>query len=163
MHEPDTRTQHPIVSFLTITVFFQMMGGLMGWVTAQGVDGWYQSLSRSPLNPPDYLFGVVWTALYFLLAVAFWLLWKKPQSKERKRVLGLFAAHMILNWLWSPLFFLLHATGASLALLFCLIFTGAMLGWLAWPMDRRASLIFAPYLCWLIFAGHLTYYIWRMN
>lgn len=160
---PDTRTKHPLVSFLACVAFFQAMGGLMGWITAQGVDDWYQTLRRSPLNPPDFAFGVAWTILYFLLSVSFWLVWKSPATKERTILLWLFASHMVLNWAWSPLFFILHATAASFVLILVMIFTAAMLAWLLWPIDKRASLMFLPYIGWLMFAGHLSHYIWQSN
>lgn len=163
MDRPATKTQHPLVSFLSITAFFQAMGGLMGWITAQGVDGWYQTIQKSPLNPPDFVFGVVWTGLYFLLGLAFWLVWIKPRTHERTTIICLFILHMIMNWAWSPVFFVLHATGTSVAVIFAMIFTAGMLLWLLWRLDRRASLIFVPYIGWLVFAGHLSHFIWRMN
>lgn len=163
LNEPDTRTKHPLKSFLGFVIFFQAMGGLMGWITAQGVDGWYQTLQRSPLTPPDPVFGIVWSVLYFMLAVAFWLAWKKRSGKQRTIILVLFAFHMILNWLWSPLFFIAHAVGASLLVILVMIFTAAMLAWLLWNQDKRASILFAPYICWLLFAAHLTHFIWQAN
>ena len=160
---PATRTRNSVLSFLVIVCFFQLMGGLMGWITAQDVDGWYQTLWRSPLNPPDYIFGIVWTGLYFLLSVGFWLIWKKENKSERNWLLVLFASHMILNWAWSPLFFAMHATGAAFLVILLMIFSAAMLTWLVWRFDKRVSLIFIPYLLWLMFAGHLSHYIWQSN
>lgn len=156
-------TKRGILSFLACLSVFQGMGGLMGWITVQGVDGWYQSLRRSPLNPPDHVFGIVWSLLYALLATSFWLVLKSPAGKTRFYLLALFVSHMILNWLWSPLFFSLHVVGASLFVIFTMIFTAAMLAWLIWPVDRRASLIFIPYIAWLFFAGHLCHYILQSN
>lgn len=163
INEPDSRTKHGFLSFLPFAAFFQAVGGSIGWLTGQGVDGWYQTLRKSPLTPPDSVFGIVWSALYLLLAISFWLVWKSPHTPERRYLLILFAAHMLLNWLWSPLFFIAHATGASVLLIFAMIFTAAILAWLVWPIDKRASLIFAPYITWLIFAGHLSHYIWQSN
>lgn len=163
IEESVTRTKQPLVSFLCIIVFFQAMGGLMGWITAQGVDSWYQTLQRSPLNPPDFVFGIVWTGLYLLLGIAFWLVWQKPRTRARAIAMGLFLFHMILNWAWSPLFFAFHAVGASVLVILLMIFTAAMLLWLLWPLDRRAALVFVPYIGWLGFAGHLSHYIWKMN
>lgn len=160
---PAKRTRHPLLSFLVIAVFFQAMGALVGWITAQEIEGWYQTLRRSPLNPPDYVFGLVWTALYFLLSVGFWLIWKKENSREKNWLLGFFAAHMILNWAWSPLFFALHATGPAFLAILIMVFSAAMIAWLAWNLDKRVSLIFIPYLLWLMFAGHLAHYIWQSN
>ncbi len=163
MNPTDTRTAHPVLSFLVIAAFFQGMGGLMGWITTQGIDGWYQTLDRSPLTPPNPAFGIIWSILYFLLSAAFWLVWRKPESKQRSFVISLFTAHMVLNWLWSPLFFTAHALLPSFLLILFLIFTAAMLFWLLLPLDRKAVFVFVPYIGWLTFAGHLSHFILQKN
>ncbi len=163
MKNNPAQTIHPAISFLGIVALFQAMGGLMGWITANGIDGWYQALVKSPLNPPDYVFGIVWTVLYFLLALAFWRLWKKPHSKERTYILSLFLIQMILNWFWSPLFFTAHALSPSFFLIVSLIALTGLLCWKSWPMDKIAAGIFMPYMAWLTFAGHLSFYTWQNN
>jgi tryptophan-rich sensory protein len=163
LHEPDKRTKHPLGSFLAVVVFFQAMGGLMGWITAHGVDDWYRTLQRSPLTPPDPAFGIVWSILYLLLAISFWRLWKSPDTNQKRFTLVLFVSHMILNWLWTPLFFIAHALGASVLAILVMIFSASMLAWLLWPQDKRAAMIFAPYLAWLLFAAHLSHFIWKFN
>jgi translocator protein len=156
-----TRTQKPLLSFLIVLAVFQIVGGFLGWVSGPGIDGWYESLTRSPLNPPGYVFGIVWPILYALLAFSFWSLWRRENTAERTFVLRLFIAHMILNWAWSPVFFIAHQVLAALILLFLMIFTAAMLLWLIWPMNKAAAAVFIPYLCWLTFASHLTHYIFK--
>lgn len=163
MNPTNRITAYPVLSFLGFVGFFQLMGGLMGWITAHGVDGWYQTLNRSPLTPPDAVFGIVWAALYFLLSVAFWMVWKRDKSEGRTFALRLFTAHMVLNWLWSPLFFTAHALLPAFALILILIYTAAMLFWLILPLDRKAAFIFIPYISWLTFAGHLSHYILQKN
>lgn len=98
-----TTTQRPLISFLIVLAVFQTIGGFLGWVSGPGIDGWYESLAKSPLNPPGMVFGIVWPALYALLAFSFWSVWRRENSPERTFALRLFAAHMILNWAWSPL------------------------------------------------------------
>lgn len=105
----------------------------------------------------------MWTILYILLSVAFWLVWKKEPSKERTTVLSLFAGHMVLNWLWTPAFFTFHLLFVSYALILVLIFTAAMVAWLAYREDKRTIFAFVPYILWLCFAGHLSQYIWIAN
>jgi tryptophan-rich sensory protein len=77
--------------------------------------------------------------------------------------LALFALHMLLNWAWSPLFFMAQAVLAAWLLILLLIFTAAMLLWLIWPIDRPAALVFLPYILWLVFAGHLSHFILLNN
>jgi benzodiazapine receptor len=159
MNSLDTRTQKPLVSFLIVFAIFQLVGGFLGWVSGPGMDGWYDSLVKSPLNPPGIVFGIVWPVLYGLLAYSFWTVWRKENLLDRNFVLRLFAAHMVLNWAWSPVFFIAHNIIAALVLLFILIFTASMLLWLIWPIDKKAAIVLVPYLGWLTFAGHLTHYI----
>jgi benzodiazapine receptor len=163
MNFPNTRTSKSMISFLGIVIFFQGMGGLMGWLTAQSVDDWYRTLVKSPFNPPDPVFGIVWTALYFLLSISFWRIWSKPKSPERTFVLGAFTFHMILNWLWTPLFFTAHALFPAFAMLLIILLTALILAWLVYSIDRAASLSFVPYIAWLCLAAHLSYFIWSNN
>ncbi len=159
MNSIETRTQKPLISFLIVLAVFQIIGGFLGWVSGPGMDGWYASLTKSPLNPPGMVFGIVWPMLYALLAYSFWSVWRTENSPERTFILRLFAAHMILNWAWSPLFFLAHHVLAALIVIFVMIFTAAMLLWLIWPVKKAAAAAFVPYIAWLTFAGHLTHYI----
>lgn len=161
---PHMITSHKTFSFLAIAVFFQAMGGLMGWITSQSLDGWYQELARSPFNPPDYAFGIAWTILYFLLSVSFFLLWQSAKTKERSIALRLFFFHMVLNWAWSPLFFTAHQLFAAFALIVLLIVTAIfMMAFYYKKINRTAGLLFIPYILWLCLAGHLSYYIWAHN
>ncbi len=163
MTNPASRTHRNVIGFLIIVAFFQIMGGLMGWITSESVDGWYQTIHKSPLNPPDAVFGIVWSMLYVVLSIAFWLVWKKEESNHRTTTLSLFMGHMVLNWLWTPVFFTLHLLFISYALVLILIFTAAMVAWLAFQEDKRTAIAFAPYILWLCFAGHLSQYIWIAN
>ena len=160
MHGIDRKS---ILSLILIVVAFQAMGGLMGYITSQDVGTWYQTLNRSPVNPPDWAFGVVWTTLYILLAVALWKVWEGKDLPDRKIVLGLFAGHMLFNWAWTPVFFTAHLVLPALLIILAMIFTAAMLAWLVRPLGLWVSLVFVPYIAWLTLAGHLTYYIWMKN
>ena len=159
MNSVDKQTRSPLTSFLLTLAVFQVVGGFLGFISGPGIDGWYASLAKSPLNPPGAVFGIVWPVLYALLAFSFWSIWKKPNSPARTHILYLFAAHMVLNWAWSPLFFIAHQIFAALMVIFIMIFTAAMLLWLIWPVSRTAALVFLPYIGWLTFAGHLTHFI----
>lgn len=151
------------LSLLAFIALFQIMGGLMGWVTSKEVDGWYKTLERSPLNPPEATFGIVWTALYLMLAFAAWKIWSMPESRQRSVILALFGFHMLLNWAWTPVFFTLHAVLASLIVIAVMIITAALLGWMIRKHSSAAALVFVPYTAWLCFAAHLTQYIYAHN
>lgn len=152
-----------LISFLGFVIFFQIMSGAMGWITVQGIPGWYHELVKSPLNPPNQWFSIVWTVLYVLLAAIPWLIWRKPDSKARQTILWMYAGHMLLNWIWTPVFFTFHAVLPALVIIFVLIFTAAILAWLCWKKSRIAGILFVPYILWLCFAAHLTHYILMKN
>lgn len=149
-------------------IFFQLMGGIMAYLTAQGVEGWYQMLEKSPLNPPDWAFGAAWTALYVLLAVTAWLVWHKKtddpaQNRNRAIALAVFTGHMGLNWAWTPVFFTFHWLLPAFLLILALIVTALWLARLIYKAQGPAAWLMLPYIGWLTFASHLAYYIWRHN
>lgn len=163
MQSNATRTTNRAVSFLAWVAFFQAMGGLMGLITSQDLDSWYRGLEKSQLNPPDPVFGITWTLLYFLLSISFWLLWLRRNLPGTRTVLLLFGGHMILNWIWTPAFFTFHLLAGSFYLILALIVTAAIVARKAYFVDKRAAWMFAPYIAWLCFAAHLSFYIWQNN
>lgn len=128
-----------------------------------GPDEWFRTLIRPPLNPPNWVFGPVWSTLYVLMGVALWLLWRAPVQSGRKLVLALFAVQLVLNAGWSWLFFGRHAIGAALVELLLLASVVATLILLARRHSRTAALLLTPYLAWLLFAGYLNFGYWRLN
>jgi benzodiazapine receptor len=157
------RNLHPYAVLTLFVIGFQVIGGLMGLFSPGNVDLWYDPLVKSPLNPPGVAFGIAWTILYFLLAVCLWMVWKLPDSQNRRIILTFFGIHMVMNWAWTPLFFSLHAVMSALVLLVALVITAIMLFKMIWPLDRRAAMLLLPYIAWLCFATHLNYYIWAHN
>jgi len=147
--------------------------GLLGWLLAAfaaGVVGaiasvdaasFYGQLSKPAWAPPAGVFGPVWSALYALMGVAAWLVWRAPGSKRVP--LGLFAAQLAANALWSWLFFAWHrgalAAAEVLVLLALIIATIAAFG----RVRRLAALLLVPYLLWVAFASVLTWAVWRGN
>ena len=152
-------TKFKLMSLMGLIILFQVIGGSIGWMTSKQIDGWYQTLEKSPLTPPDYLFGVVWSFLYILLAIVIWVILEKPKTVEKTYILLVFGLHMILNWAWSFVFFLAHALLASALLLFVILITGIYLAVLIHKHYGLISLALTPYLFWLSFAGYLSFYI----
>ncbi len=147
--------------------------GLLGWLTAcfaaAAMGGffmpgeWYASLTKPSWNPPGWLFGPVWTALYTIMAVAAWLVWKRGGFAGQRGPLTLFLVQLALNAVWTPLFFGLHWPGVA--------FAEIVLLWLAIAatfaafrrIDRVAAWLLAPYLGWVGFAAVLNCALWRLN
>lgn len=150
-------------SLIGFIILFEAIGGALGLLTAQEIESWYSGLAKSPYTPPDAAFGIVWPILYAMLAIAVWIVWQKPESAERKNILILFAAHMVLNWAWTPVFFTAHETLAGFIILVLIVATAIWLALQLWRLDRRAALLLVPYIAWVLFASHLNYYIWQNN
>jgi tryptophan-rich sensory protein len=124
---------------------------------------WYASLRKPPWNPPGWVFGPVWTALYTIMAAAAWQVWKRGGWAAQWRPLALFLVQLALNAAWTPLFFGLHWTGVAFAEIVLLwLAIGATL--LAFrSVSRAAAWLLAPYLAWVSFAAVLNFTLWRLN
>jgi tryptophan-rich sensory protein len=90
------------------------VAGVSGLWTASEVPGWYRTLARPVIAPPNWVFGPVWTLLYALMAIAAWQVWESAASPLRTWGLALFLVQLILNFAWSLIFFHQHAIGAAL-------------------------------------------------
>ncbi len=125
---------------------------------------WFDNLNKPSWNPPDYVFGPVWTFLYLLMGTALWLIWKSDAPEpEKKNAEWMFACQLFLNFWWSILFFRFHSPGlafAEIILLLGAIFV-TMLRFA--PISRLASWLMVPYISWVSFASILNYTIWVMN
>jgi benzodiazapine receptor len=146
-----------LAGWVAVTFAAAAMGGLF-------LPGdWYARLQKPAWNPPNWIFGPVWTALYTIMAVTAWLVWKRGGFAGQRGALLLFLLQLLFNALWSPLFFGLHLPG--------LAFVDLVLLWLAllatvaafWKAHRLAGAMLLPYLAWITFAGALNFAIWRLN
>lgn len=124
---------------------------------------WYASLKKPSWNPPPWIFAPVWSALYAMMAVAAWLVWKRGGFSTQRRPLALFLAQLALNALWTPLFFGLHRPGLAFLeiLLLWLAIAATLLAFR--PVNSAAAWLLAPYLTWVSFAAALNFALWRLN
>lgn len=156
--------RRPIATVLGVVLACVLLGGIGGLITAPQIDTWYQTLQKPWFNPPNWLFGPVWTVLYTLQGVAAWLLWRKGIGQREVRIaLGLFVAQFTLNVAWTPAFFGLRSPLFGLVVIVPLVLfiVGTIVA--AWRVDRRASLLLVPYLAWVSFATVLNTAIWLLN
>ncbi|MEX0690096.1 MAG: TspO/MBR family protein, partial [Candidatus Paceibacterota bacterium] len=139
--------------------------GFIGSIfTFTSIDSWYADLAKPVINPPNWIFGPVWTALYILMGVALFLVWKKGWNREDvKHGICIFVIQLVLNATWSIVFFGLQNTG--------LAFINIILLWLAiiWTMvwfykvSKPAMYLLVPYILWVSFAGYLNLSIYILN
>lgn len=124
---------------------------------------WYAGLAKPAFNPPNAVFGPVWTLLYALMALAFWRILVLPEQEGRKRAIGLFLAQLALNVLWSYAFFAAESPLLGLVDIIPQVILVAATLALFWRLDRFAGLCLAPLLLWVSYAGLLNFAIWRLN
>lgn len=138
------------------------VSALGAWATAGSVDTWYQTLNKPAFNPPNWIFGPVWTALYVMIAVAGWRVWRRRGFADR-RAFAFYGLQLGLNLMWSIVFFGLQEVGAAFLELLVLWAAIAATLVLFWKHDKIAALLLAPYLAWVSFAGALNAAIWSLN
>lgn len=149
-----------LLAFLGIAFAVAAFGSL----TATGaVNGWYAQVPHVAWTPPNWAFGVVWTVLYTLIAIAGWLVWLQRTSRPTGVALGLYVAQLVLNSLWTPLFFggyeLIGQPALWLALVLILALDLAVAATITafWPISRTAALLLVPYLLWILYASSLNW------
>jgi benzodiazapine receptor len=147
--------------FVVLAVFLLLVVGgglLLGGLSVVG--DWYGNLAKPAFNPPPWVFGPVWTVLYVFIAIAGWLVWQRDRSGWAMR---LWAVQLLLNFLWTPVFFGAHRIG--LALVIILLTVVAILSFVvsAWRKHRAAAVLFLPYAAWVAFASVLNAAIFLLN
>lgn len=135
--------------------------GIGSLATTPNIPTWYAGLAKPTWNPPNWLFGPVWTFLYISMAVAAWLVWR--QGGLWQWALALFAVQLTLNAAWSWLFFGFHLPGAAFIEVVALLVAIAATTVAFWPKSMAAGILMLPYLAWVAFATVLNFTIWRLN
>ena len=123
--------------------------------------GWYAGLSKPPLTPPNWVFAPVWSLLYLGIAVAGWLVWRTRPGVWMP--LTLWGVQLVLNAMWSPLFFGLHRPDLALLEIAVLLFAAAATALVFYRIRRLAGLLFLPYVAWVGFATYLNAGLWLLN
>ena len=153
------RDRAALAAFAALCLAVGAAGGL---VTASSVNTWYPTLVKPAFNPPNWVFGPVWTTLYLLMALAAWRVWRSGAAGARL-ALGAWALQLALNLCWSLVFFGLQRPGAAFAEILVLLAAIVLAARLFWRIDRAAGALFAPYIAWVAFAAVLNGAIWRLN
>ncbi|MDC0887060.1 tryptophan-rich sensory protein [Altererythrobacter sp.] len=124
---------------------------------------WYQGLERPAINPPSYLFGIVWPILYFLMGIALALVCAAWGARGRTAAIAVFAVQFALNLVWSPIYFNLQHIDWALGVILVLDILVIVTIVLFWRVRRLAALLLVPYLAWILFATVLNYEFLRLN
>jgi translocator protein len=148
--------------YRSLVIFLVLVVGL-GWlIGATNPPGqWYAGLNKPAFNPPNWIFGPVWTVLYVMIAVAGWRTYL--QDKTSALPMQLWFVQMALNFSWSPVVFSLHSLASGLAIILTML--AAIVGfiWIQAAENRPAAILFLPYAVWVAFASVLNYSLYRLN
>lgn len=150
-----------MAAFLVSLVLVIIVAALGGIASADAA-GDYGKLAQPGWAPPSYLFGPVWSALYLLMAVAAWLVWRVDPRWRNPAIIA-YGVQLVLNLLWSPLFFGLGWRGLALVDIVLLDLAVAVTITLFWRIHRPAAAMMVPYLAWILFATALNYSVWSLN
>ena len=141
-----------------------IVGGISGFFTTQSVQGWYATVNKPWFNPPNWIFGPVWTTLYIMMGVAFFLIWKSEADIDLKKQAMLFYfVQLALNFCWSLIFFYAQQPGwafLEIIAMGCMIIVTII--WFG-KISSTAAWLLVPYISWVSFAAILNYSIWRLN
>jgi translocator protein len=149
-----------LAGFLAASFAVAAVGGAF---TSAGMPDWYMSLEKPVFNPPSWVFGPVWTALYVMMAVAAWLVWKRAGFGGATTALTLYFVQLALNLAWSGIFFALRAPGWALLEIVILWLAIATTARFFFRHSTAAGWLMVPYLAWVSFAAALNAAIWHLN
>ena len=140
---------NPKISVIALVLITYIVGSLAS--SSAGTDLWYQSLIKSNLNPPGYVFGIVWSILYLLMGITAW--------RTFYTIKNLFYIQLFFNAIWSWLFFSFHLPVISLIDIWLLIFINIKILFMILKQDKLAAFLYTPYIVWLLFASYLNLFI----
>ena len=140
-----------------------LVGGVSAYVTIQNVQSWYPGLSKPFFNPPNAVFGPVWTVLYILMGISLYLVLQQPPSAKRRHAIILFGIQLFLNFWWSILFFRLHLIGIALIDIVLLWLFIMLMIRQFYGVSAKAANLQWLYLAWVSFAGVLNASILYLN
>ncbi len=151
-----------ILQFIASIAICQMAGIIGAIFTISAIPTWYSTINKPSFNPPSWVFGPVWTILYTMMGIALFLIWTNKNGKKREAI-HLFFVQLLLNAIWSPIFFGLHSLLIALIVII-LLWIGILLTMISFSrISKTAAWLLAPYFLWVSFATLLNAAIWQLN
>lgn len=149
---------------LVASLLICQLAGIVGSIfTLPAVTSWYPTLAKPSFSPPNYIFGPIWLALYTLMGISLYLVWQKKAQKKTRGALILFGIQLLLNALWSIIFFGLKNIALAFAEIIILWFFILIIIYKFWKIEPKAAVLLIPYFLWVSFASILSYSIWLLN
>ena len=139
------------------------VGFLAGWLTREGTEIYKSVIQKPPLSPPSIVFPIVWAILFALMGIGAARVYLSPKTPERSMGLNIFIVQLVVNFLWSLIFFNIQAYGFAF---FWLLLLWGLILWMILTFrktDTLAALLQIPYLLWVTFAAYLNFGVWQLN
>lgn len=157
------KISNPIKLIISLVVC-QLAGIIGSLFTMSKIPSWYMNINKPELAPPNWVFGPVWTTLFILMGIALYLVWKQGiNKKDVKNALYIFGVQLILNVLWSIIFFGLENPGAAFIEIISLWISILLSIIYFYKISKPASYLLIPYIAWVSFASYLNFMIWGLN
>lgn len=151
------------LKILILSIAITESVGILGSVfTAPAIPTWYRGLEKPAFNPPNWIFGPVWTVLYLLMGISLYLVWSSGK-KEKAYTLKIFWLHLLANFMWSFFFFGLKNPLLGLVEIVVLLGLIVYVMKLFWRINSWSTYLLVPYLLWTSFATLLNFSIWQLN
>jgi benzodiazapine receptor len=152
-----------LASFLLLTLGAGVVGALFSPGFSARAERWYAALAKPQWVPPQNWFPPVWVVLYVLMAIAAWIIWRERYHRGRAVAITAYFIQLLLNTLWTPLFFGMRNIDAGL---FCIVALWLAVGWTMREFARvksAAAMILLPYLLWITFVAAINLAVWKLN
>ncbi|HEY2465030.1 MAG TPA: TspO/MBR family protein [Steroidobacteraceae bacterium] len=152
-----------LAAFLALSFGAGALGALFSPGFSASAAHWYAALAKPAWLPPQSWFAAAWIALYVLMAIAAWIIWRERYHRGRAGAILAYAIQLLLNVLWAPVFFGLKNIGAGL---FCIVALWLAVGWTMREFARvktAAALFLVPYFLWITFAAAINLAVWKLN
>lgn len=140
-----------------------IVGGVSGFATSEAIPGWYAQLQKPVFNPPNWLFGPVWTLLYILMGVSFYMIWTGEAHILKNKAMLIFGVQLFLNFWWSIIFFYFQRMDIALVEILLLWASILYMILLFKGIKPVAGYLQIPYFCWVNFASLLNASLWWLN
>lgn len=152
-----------IVILIICIIVPLVIGALGGVATTSGLESWYQTIQKPSFNPPNYLFGPVWSLLYILMGISFYLILISKNQKPKTKAIAIFVIQIILNLAWSFIFFKFHLLGWALIEIILIWIAVLAMITIFYRINKVAAFLQIPYLVWVSFASILNGAFWYIN
>lgn len=152
------------IKFVISLIGAELIGITSSLVSGGAGSSWFENLAKPVFNPPNWVFAPVWTILYLMIGISFFLVWKNKENiKLKKKAYWIFGIQLALNWFWSIAFFSMNNIGLALLVIILLLISIILNILMFYKISKTSGYLLVPYLLWVSFATVLNYSILMLN